>query len=309
MEKIANNEPGRDANTIHPAWQFLIFAAVFVGTLVVGNVLGAGLVFALYGLKTVTAIAELNVTVPHFIPAVWILQLLGTTLPILAAPLLFARYIVNNTTGYLKPNFKFPWLLMLVAFFIMFAASPLMEYLTNLNQKMVLPPFLKWMRDSEDQAEKLTTALLQMDTVWSMLFNLIFIGLLTAIVEEFMFRGCMQTIFEKWFKNKHVAIWVTAILFSAFHMEFFGFLPRMFLGAVFGYFVVYSGSIWPAVWGHFINNGTAVVATYLYQHKMITTNPNQDSFNYIGYIISPIIVLILFWWYYKIAANKKPVLA
>jgi len=148
---------------------------------------------------------------------------------------------------------------------------------------------------------------LQMNSVWDMLFDVLFVGLLTAIVEEFMFRGCLQTIFEKWFKNKHVAIWVTAILFSAFHMEFFGFLPRLLLGAMFGYFVVWSGSVWPAILGHFLNNASAVVATYLYQQKKITLNPDdQHVFNYPAYAFSFIIILFLFWVYHNIT-NKKSV--
>jgi membrane protease YdiL (CAAX protease family) len=308
MEKIADKQVSKGVSDMHPALQFLVFTGVFVGVFFVGNLIGAGLIFAIYGLKTFTAIAELNVTAPHFITAVWILQLTSTTLPILFAPVLFARSIVNDTAGYIKPGFKFPWILIVLVLAIMFGSAPFMELLSNLNQKMVLPPFLHWMRESEDNAQKLTAALLQMDNVWQMLFNLIFIGLFTAIAEEFMFRGCMQTIFEKWFKNTHVAIWVTAILFSAFHMEFFGFLPRMFLGVVFGYFVAYSGSIWPAVWGHFINNGTAVIVTYLYQHKMIATSPDDDHvFNSTLYIISFIITLFLFWVYQKVATNKKPV--
>ena len=171
---------------------------------------------------------------------------------------------------------------------------------------MILPHFLQWMRDSEDAAEKLTAAFLRMNTVWQMWFNLVFIGLLTAIAEEFMFRGVMQTIFEKWTGNKHAAIWITAILFSAFHMEFFGFLPRLLLGAMFGYFVAWSGSIWPAVFAHFLNNGTAVVVTYLYQNKMIKLNPDdQHVFNPAGYMISIAIILFLFYVYHKAATEKQ----
>jgi membrane protease YdiL (CAAX protease family) len=162
------------------------------------------------------------------------------------------------------------------------------------------------MRETENQAEKLTTVLLQMKTISSMIFKLVVVGLLTAVVEEFMFRGCIQTIFTKWTKNAHAAVWITAALFSAFHMEFFGFLPRMFLGVLFGYFVVWSGSVWPAVWAHFINNGTAVVVSYLYQNKMIKVNPDdQHIFNYGSYLFSLIIVLFLLYLYRVIATGKQ----
>ncbi len=308
MENIADKQVGKVTESLHPALQFLIFISLFAGIWLLGNLIGAGIVLGIYGMKMIDAISTVDGTYPGFITAMWILQLLSTTIPVFAAPVIFSRFIIKNTAEYIKPGFKFPWLLMALVFIIMFCSSPLMEFLVNINQKMQLPSFLHWMRDMQDQMDKLQGVLLQMNTIWSMLFDLIYVGLLTAIAEEFMFRGAMQTIFEKWFKNTHVAIWVTAILFSAFHMEFFGFLPRMFLGVVFGYFVAYSGSIWPAVWGHFINNGMAVIVTYLYQHKMIATSPDDDHvFNSTLYIISFIITLFLFWVYQKVAANKKPV--
>ena len=164
------------------------------------------------------------------------------------------------------------------------------------------------MREKEDAAQKLTAILLQMKTVGSMIRNVILVGLLTAIAEEFMFRGVIQTIFTRWTKNYHAAIWITAALFSSFHMEFFGFLPRMALGALLGYMVAWSGSIWPAVWGHFINNGTAVVVTYLYQHKKIKVNPDdQHMFKYSSYLFSLIIVVFLLLMYRYIATGKKPI--
>jgi len=194
-----------------------------------------------------------------------------------------------------------------------FFSMPLIELLSNINQKMVLPHFLKavddWMRSTEASAQKAQDAMLKMNTLGDMFFVLTVVAFLTAIAEEFMFRGCLQTILVKWTKNQHVAVWVAAFLFSAFHFEFFGFLPRMMLGVLFGYFVVYSGSIWPAVVGHFVNNGTDVVITYLSQHKQININPDdQHVFNYAGYIISFIIILFLFWVYRYIATAKKQVL-
>jgi membrane protease YdiL (CAAX protease family) len=96
--------------------------------------------------------------------------------------------------------------------------------------------------------------------------NVLLIGFLTAIAEEFMFRGVANhyaTVDEK-----HPCCHLdNRRLFSAFHMEFYGFLPRLLLGALFGYFVAWSGSIWPAVWGHFLNNGTAVVSNIFISKK------------------------------------------
>ena len=222
----------------------------------------------------------------------------------------FAYAIVKKPQEYLKTTFKVRWQLFVVVLLIMMASSPLIELSGNINQKLVLPHFLdwlqKWMRDSEDKAQKLTVVLLQMKTVWSMIVNVLVIGLLTAVVEEFMFRGCIQTIFTRWTKNVHAAVWISAILFSAFHMEFFGFLPRMLLGVLFGYFVAWSGSIWTSVWAHFINNATAVIVTYLYRQKTITINPdNQHIFNYGSYLFSLIFILFLLYIYRAIAMGKK----
>ncbi len=297
-------------NQMHPALQLLSFILIFLAALIIGNLVGAGIAAAFYGLSSVMDIAQGNYTAPHVTNALWIVQIAGTTIPIFVAPVFYAYVIARDPQDYVKPTFRFPLILLALVFCIMFISSPLIEFLSNINEKMVLPQFLsgvqKWMRASEDAAQKLTTLLLKMNSVWDMLFNLIVIGLLTAIAEEFMFRGVIQTIFTRWTNNKHAAIWITAILFSAFHMEFFGFLPRLMLGVLFGYFVAWSGSIWPAVWAHFINNGTAVVVTYLFQQKKISINPDdQHVFNWVGYVFSLVIVLFLLYVYRNISLNKK----
>ncbi|MDB5157326.1 MAG: hypothetical protein JWR50_2033 [Mucilaginibacter sp.] len=293
----------------HPSLQFLVFIALTIGIIGAGYLIGAAIVMGLYGVNTVMDLAQLNLANPNAVTSLWILQIVSTTIPIIASSLIFAYWIVRDPQEYLKQSFKFPGLLLVIVFCVMLISSPLIELLSNINQKMVLPHFLdglqRWMRQAEDQAQKLTAVLLQMKTISSMLFKLLVVGLLTAIVEEFMFRGIIQTIFIKWTKNPYVAIWITAALFSAFHMEFFGFLPRMLLGVLFGYFVAWSGSIWTSVWAHFINNGTAVIVTYLYQNKLIKVNPDdQHIFNYGSYIFSLIIVLFLLYLYRTIAMGK-----
>jgi membrane protease YdiL (CAAX protease family) len=296
----------------HPALQFLKFILIAFTAILVGNLISMLIIIALYGLGPLFEIMRLNLSGPYTIHALWIMQILGTTIPLGAAPVYYAYVSVKKPREYLKPTVQIPWILFVIVFCTMIISSPLIEFLSNINQQMVLPHFLsslqKWMRDSEDQAQKLTEVLLQMKTFWNMFIKILIIGLLTAIVEEFMFRGCVQTIFIRWTKNTHIAIWITAILFSAFHMEFFGFLPRLMLGVLFGYFVAWSGSIWTSVWAHFINNATAVTVTYLFQHKIIATNPDdQHIFNYNGYLFSLIIILFLLYLYRNIALTKKTI--
>jgi uncharacterized protein len=289
-----------------PGLQFLMFCFLFVLVYILANVIALGIVYFGLGEKTYLAFNNLNISDPNFVKAFWILQTIGTTLPIFAAPTFFAYVIVRDPKDYIKPTFHFHWTLILVVLVTMFASSPLIEILSNINQKMSLPSFLKWMRTFQDSAEKITGAILNMKTIGDVIVNVLVIGLLTAIVEEFMFRGVIQTILVRWTKNTHAAVWITAILFSAFHMEFFGFLPRLLLGVFFGYFVAWSGSIWTGVWAHFINNGTAVIVTYLYQKKVTKTNPDDNHiFNYQGYTISLIIVLFLLYIFHYISSNKK----
>ncbi|TWR29810.1 CPBP family intramembrane metalloprotease [Mucilaginibacter pallidiroseus] len=300
----------RPVNQMTPGLQFLVFICISIGIILLGTVISFVIVLATQGLDVLLDVLRGTLNNPGIVRALYVLQIVGTTLPIFIAPVVFACYIVKQPAEYLKTTIKINWVLFVAAFFIMMISMPLIELSSNINQKMVLPEFLKgiedWMKRSEVMARKVTDLLLKMDTVADMIKNLVLVGLLTAIVEEFMFRGVVQTLMMKMTKNLHAAVWITAILFSAFHMEFYGFLPRMIIGAILGYFAAWSGSVWPAVWGHFLNNGTAVVVTYLFQHKMIKTSPDSTHvFNYGSYIFSLIIIIILLLVYKNLAQGKN----
>lgn len=295
---------------IRPSLQFLYFILVSIVAIAIGYAIGAGIITLLYGANALVDIAQFNITTPEAIRGLWILQIVSTTIPILAIPLFFSSVVVKEPRNYLMLHRPFPLQLLLTIFFLMFVSLPIMEQLSNINQLLTLPQWLKgveeWMRNSEKMAEKATNIMLKMDNIWDLFKALLLVGGLTAIVEELMFRGALQTIFLRWTKNHHAAIWITAALFSAFHMGFFGFLPRLMLGVFFGYFVYWSGSIWPSIWAHFVNNGTAVIVTYLYQHKTVKLNPDDTHvFSLSGYIFSIIITVLLLINYRNIAQPAK----
>ena len=296
---------------IHPGLQFLIVIGILLTALFAGSIVAIIIISLKYGSETLSDVLQAKLANPHVSASLWILQFLGTTMPILSTPIMFSYFIIHEPDEYLKINFHFPWLLILIVFVAMMLSNPLIEFLGNLNEKMVLPKFLKgvedWMRQSENETKKLSDAMMEMHSLAAMIFNLLFIGLLTAIVEEVLFRGCLQTIFVHWTRSKHAAVWIVAILFSAFHMEFFGFLPRMFLGVLFGYFTAWSGSVWPAIWAHFVNNGTIVVIMYLAQQKMVDINvDDQHMFTNVIYAVSLIITVALLYFYHYIAV-KRPI--
>jgi len=166
---------------------------------------------------------------------------------------------------------------------LVFFLFPLINWLGGINQLMHLPPFLsgieQWMRQAENQASDLTQKFLFADGFSVLLINVFIMALLPALGEEFLFRGVIQQYLLKIAGNKHIAVWVTAIIFSAFHLQFFGFFPRMVLGAVLGYLFIWSENIWYPIVFHFVNNALAVAAYYLFQTKIISTNPETLATN------------------------------
>ena len=128
------------------------------------------------------------------------------------------------------------------------------EWMSGLEERM---------KAMEENAALLLEKFMDVKTTGGLLFNLLMIAVIPAFGEEFLFRGVIQKIFTGWTRSHHWGIWISAILFSALHMQFYGFIPRMFLGALFGYMLVWSGSIWVPVCAHFFNNATGVIGLFL----------------------------------------------
>lgn len=197
-----------------------------------------------------------------------------------------------------------PWWLLLIGVALMFVSLPVTNQLTTWNEGMSFGKGLTWLEDwiksLEETAKAATEKMLNVDTIGGLLLNMVVVALIPAIGEEMTFRGVLQqSVTRK--MNPHVAILLSAIIFSFIHFQFYGFLPRMFLGILLGYMFYITGSLWTSILMHFLNNGTAVVLYYLNYNGMVDMDVEHFGTVHEGWMIltSAVITIGLVVWAWK----------
>ena len=150
---------------------------------------------------------------------------------------------------------------------------PIIAFLGYLNEQIVLPNCMQnieaWMQKMEEESKALMQTLTANSNLLILSVNIGVMALLPALFEEFLFRGTIQQFFTKWFANRTVAIILTAFIFSAIHLQFYGFLPRFLLGIYLGYLFVWSKSLWLPIIAHFMHNANSLIFNYSAQQRGI----------------------------------------
>ncbi len=214
--------------------------------------------------------------------------------------ILYAWLHNRKPASYLRMNERFSSAFFILSIILILISIPFVNRLVEINEQMKLPGFLwrveEWMRNSEDQTQELTRAFLNVNNIKGLLVNLFVIALLASLSEELLFRGVILQMFYNSTRNIHLAVLISAILFSALHMQFYGFLPRTVLGIIFGYLFVWSGSLWIPIILHFIFNGISVVAAYLFEIGYIQTDfesfgTQQNNFVVLGSALGSLAVM------------------
>lgn len=249
---------------------------------------------------------------PKAIAVLKVVQTITAIGTFIIPPFVLAYLFSQEPTRFLSVHKRVNFQSAVWVILLLIVAVPFINYLGELNSQMRLPGFLKsvedWMRESEDKTALLTKSFLEMPRLGDMLFNLFMIALIPAIGEELLFRGLVQRIFSDWSKNVHVGVWMAAFLFSAMHMQFYGFIPRFLLGGLLGYLLVWSGSLWLPVLAHFINNASAVIFTYLFQHKLSTLDADTvgtTEGDAVGVVLSGLITVGLLVLIYRTESRNR----
>ena len=163
---------------------------------------------------------------------------------------------------------KLPSLASLAVIILFYIVSlPGMNWLVSVNEAMSLPSSMsgieQWMRALEDSAGEATSNILDIHTIGGLLCTVFVVGFMAGLSEEMLFRGAMLRTMQDSRLGTHAVVWIVAILFSALHMQFYGFIPRMVLGLWLGYLFVWSRSLWVPIIAHTLNNSNVVVFSYL----------------------------------------------
>lgn len=189
----------------------------------------------------------------------------------------------------------------ILSLILIFTISPFINLLAYINEQMTFPPFLaeveKFFIEMETGATELTQEMLKVDTLSGLLFNLVVMAVMPALGEELFCRGALQNIFSEK-RNKYVAVWIVAIIFSLIHFQMYGFLPRVILGALLGYLLVWSGSLWLPILIHFTNNATIILVTYFGRESItMEVMENLGKAETWGYgIVSAVVSGVIVWW-------------
>lgn len=230
------------------------------------------------------------------------LQLLQDSMLFVIPTLVFAFLVSRNRLQYLQMNKVGSLRLLFLGVLTMLASIPLINFLGELNQMIPLPDALQHM---EQQGDALETAFEQQHSIHDLLSNLFVMALFAGFSEELFFRAGLQKVLIKMSRNIHVGIWITAIIFSAIHLQFSGFVPRMLLGVFLGYLYVWSGSIWVGVSAHFMFNGSQILAAYLLTDKSASAGAFSETPGYLFVIVSTILVVALITRIYKVSRPKE----
>ena len=213
----------------------------------------------------VTGILGLVVTIAK-VNIMWTIVLQDVLVFILPA-ILLAMICYVRPWRFLEIDRAPSWQAILLVVAVWAISMPALNWIVEWNNSIHLPGSMaaleKSLRAMEDSMEAVTERLLTLNSVGDLVAGFFVVGVMAGVSEEFFFRGALMGIMRRGRANIHVVIWTVAIIFSAIHFQFFGFVPRMLLGAWFGYLLVWTRSLWVPVIAHALNNGAVTVFQWM----------------------------------------------
>jgi len=292
-----------------PWYSLLFMLLIFIAGLFIGQFLGLlfSIIFTDLTLNELPELVSLPFTDNKWLP-IMLIQGIGALGGFVVAGIVYVM-LIEKFKWYELFSFKNVkvWTLILTVVIVvsfMFANTVLIEWNMNISFPDFMKGFESWARLKEDELKLVTDFITEFDSLGRFILGFVVIAIIPAIGEELIFRGILQNKLEVYFKNAHLAIIVSSILFSGFHLQFYGFIPRLLLGILFGYLYYWSRSLWYPILAHLINNGLTLIMIYLYQTGRISLDiESEESYPANVILIFTMITLYMlysFWRHYNL---------
>jgi membrane protease YdiL (CAAX protease family) len=239
-------------------------------------------------------------------------QFIGAFIGLIILPVLYILFFREDLKIIFSVKKGRPLLLIGFSLIVFLCFLPLVNAINEWNQSVHLPSSFnvleQTLRNWEDHAAKATNLIIYYDNAPQFLIIFFLVAILPAIGEELLFRGIVQNEILQIFRNPHVAIFLSAFLFSFVHFQFFGFFPRMLLGMLFGYLYYWSGNILIPVSVHCLNNGLTLINMNMLKDKKTEIDlSSTQNLSPTLIIFSLVISVVLLYLYRKVSLkfNKE----
>ena len=299
---IATKTKGIWKNTSYSTLLYFLLV-VILGCLISSYLLGSIVCLLLFDISFFSSSNQVfdpsNANLMNAMKTMQVFNAIGT---FVIPPLLFSHFRGLPTSSYLKLKTRLIPIDVLKVFVLALAMIPVANYLGSLNELIPYPDFLSFLKVAEQQTMLLTEQFLIMNSLVDLGIMIFIMGVVAAVGEELLFRGVLQNLFHNWSGSKHLAVWLTALLFAVIHMQYHAVLPRFFLGAFIGYVYIYSGSLRVPILLHFFYNTSLVLLSYLIQHNFVSNNWESVGVSSYTMLVSALLLLVVFskHWFRKL---------
>jgi membrane protease YdiL (CAAX protease family) len=299
-----------------PAFRVLMGISIFVFSLAFMSIAGYIIASAVTGISmSEMSKMDYKVSGERLTGALKIMSLFSD-IGIFAIPALLLPWLLfgKNVSLFMGFQKKSPLILFVFAICLALCVQPMVDLTARINQHLVFPHFMggfeQSIKDMQSKTEEMMKHFVTMPDLPSFLVNILFVAVMPALFEELFFRGLVQRSLQGWLKKDHLAVFVSAFIFSAFHREFYSFLPLFLLGLLLGYAYLWSGDLKLSILIHFTNNLMALVQSYTLQLNGKPAMPQNtgDHSPVWLYMVSAVLMVFLLYLY-KIKAQANNVLA
>lgn len=303
----------RISNTLHPLVSaLLILMVAMVSFIAIGPVIGAFIGMAVFDGNIMDMTEQLAnpLLYPEIKSVLMIMQGSATGIGLVLIPWIYMKLLAKTPYGVIFPNSHRLLQGVLISAGIVVSFMVVNSVFIEWNAGLSMPDSWKevelWMREKEEMAKQITEFLTTFNSPGEFYIAILVVAVLPAIGEELVFRGMLQTEFRAAFGNPHAAIWFSAFLFSAIHMQFFGFVPRLLLGALFGYLFYWSGNLIYPIIAHFIQNGGQLFILYMVQKGVWEIDlDSPESFSVYIILIFVVLTSLLLYYFRQIYRSHE----